>query len=102
MEDPMVLLVKLTFVTEKQTEFEAFERHAAAILSDYGGSIMLAFRPANEPGMEWHVVTFPDAAAFTAYRQDERVTVLKPQRQALITTSEIITGSLATYLTDRN
>ena len=102
MEDPVALLVKLTFVTEKQTEFEAFERAAAAILSDYGGSIMLTFRPADEPGVEWHVVTFPDAAAFTAYRQDKRVTALKSQRDTLITTSEIITGSLATYLTDRN
>lgn len=102
MAQPVALLVKLTFVAEKMAEFEAFERTAAAILSGYGGTIVLVFRPTDEPGIEWHVVTFPDAAAFTAYRQDERVAALKPQREALIINSEIIPGSLATYLTDRN
>lgn len=73
MAEPVALWVKLTFLLEKRGEFEAYERAAAAILADYGGSITLTFRPEAEPDVEWHVVTFPDAAAFAAYRQDERV-----------------------------
>ncbi len=97
-ETLLVLFVKLRFMPEKQAQFEAYERNAAAIMREYGGAITLAFRPADEPGVEWHIVTFPDAAALAAYRQDKRVAALKPQREALIVSSEIIPVSAAAYL----
>lgn len=89
MEKQTALLVKLTITKGKRAEFEAYERSAAAILSDYSGAITLAFQPDDEPGAEWHVVTFPDAAALAAYRQDERVAALKSQRDTLITSTYI-------------
>lgn len=94
MSPELVLFVKLSFVREKRAEFEAYERHAAALLADYGATISLAFRPEGEPGVEWHVVKFPNAAAFQAYRQDERVAALKPQRDTVIVNTEIIMGTL--------
>lgn len=94
MSPELVLWVKLSFVEEKRAEFEAYERLAAALLADYGATITLVFRPEGEPGVEWHVVRFPNAAAFQAYRQDERVVALKPQRDAVITGTEIIMGTV--------
>lgn len=88
----VALLVRLMVGRNRREEFEAYERAAAAILSDYGGLIVLAFRPEGEPDVEWHVVTFPDAAAFSAYRQDERVAGLKEQRDAVITATNISVG----------
>lgn len=94
MSPELVLWVKLSFVEEKRAEFEAYERLAAAILGDYGATISLAFRPEGEPDVEWHMVRFPNAAAFQAYRQDEHVAVLKPQRDAVIVNTEIIMGTM--------
>lgn len=94
MPPELVLWVKLSFVGEKRAEFEAYERNAAALLADYGATISLAFHPQKEPDVEWHVVRFPNAAAFQAYRQDERLITLKPQRDAVITGTEIIMGTM--------
>lgn len=93
MTQNLTLLVKLLFVAEKRSEFEAYERAAAAILADYGATITLAFQATEEPGVEWHMVEFPDAAAFQAYRQDKRVAVLKPQRDAVVISTEIVVGT---------
>jgi len=99
----IALLVRLAWVAGKRGEFEAYERAAAAILADYGGSITLAFRPEAEPDVEWHMVTFPDAAAFAAYRQDERVAGLKGQRDAVIIATNITVGqiTLQPYTTEK-
>jgi hypothetical protein len=95
MEKALLLLVSLYIHPGQEAPFRAFETAAARILARYGGRIERVIRP--ERAMpeaplphEIHLVSFPDEAAFAAYRADAELAAL---RQAAIARTEIILGT---------
>ena len=92
-----VLVAILGVKSDALDQFHAYERQAAAIMRRHGGAITrtVAVRPgAGDPLIqEVHVVTFPDAAAFAAYRQDPALAAAAPLRDASIATTQILIGS---------
>ena len=67
----------------------AYERRVLPILCEHGGRVVMAFTP-DEPGPdEVHVLEFPSAAAFAAYRADERIAALAAERSAAIARTEL-------------
>ena len=96
------LIVRLWLHPEAQVaDFEELEREAASIMSSYGGTIEWAFRATTgledgEP-FEVHLVSFPDDAAFDAYRADARTLSLKERRDKLIACTEVWRGSKINY-----
>jgi uncharacterized protein (DUF1330 family) len=85
--DPrLTLIVNLWLKEPDIPAFEAFERQAAAVMARHGGRVESVVRcsgAAGEP-FEVHVVTFPDAAALAAYREDPRMADLRPLRERVI------------------
>jgi uncharacterized protein (DUF1330 family) len=77
-------------------DFRAFERHAAGVMAAHGGRIERAVVTpvAGAPDLvrEIHVVTFPDAAAFQAYREDPRLTARAHLREAAVVSTEVFVG----------
>jgi uncharacterized protein (DUF1330 family) len=78
-------------------QFHAYETRAAAIMRRYGGAIArtVAIAPGPDAALikEVHVVTFPSADAFAAYRQDAELAEAAPLRDAAIASTEILIGS---------
>jgi uncharacterized protein (DUF1330 family) len=77
-------------------EFRAFEQHAAAVMAAHGGRIERAVVTpvADAPDLvrEIHVVTFPDAQAYQAYRNDPRLTERAHLRAAAVVSTEVFVG----------
>ena len=74
---------------------ERFEREAALIMRDYGGSIVSAFKTARNPGgtgEEVHCLEFPDENALGRYRKDPRYLRLDGLRQMAIAATEVRIG----------
>jgi uncharacterized protein (DUF1330 family) len=68
-------LVTIDLTSADVSAFEAYERKVLALLADHGGR--LEFRVRSVDGTsETHLLQFPDAGAYDAYRAD-------PRRQAL-------------------
>lgn len=93
-----VLVAVLGVRPAARADFEAYERQATAIMRTYGGTIArtiaVAPRAADDFLMkEIHVVTFPDEAAFAAYRADPRLAAAAPQRDAAIASTQIFIGT---------
>lgn len=83
----ITLIVSLWLKNEDITGFEAFEGKAATIMARHGGKIERAIRlenPSDDRPFEVHVLTFPDAQAFAAYRADPALTALAEMRQQVI------------------
>src|SRR6476659_1672251 len=79
--------------TRKQAEFEDFERRAMPILRRHGGTLEHRFRgPGGAGPDEIHVVTFPDEAAFAAYRADPEYIALAEARDAAIRETTLLGG----------
>jgi hypothetical protein len=78
-------------------EFRAFERNAQRIMARHGGTIREAILidddPAAETVREVHVVSFPDSAAFAAYRADPELVALRPSRERAVVSTELEIGS---------
>jgi hypothetical protein len=93
-DEPLALLVILTVRHERLEEFREFERNAARILYAHGGSIeqALVFPLDGEHSKEVHVVSFPSARAFDAYRHDAELIALAPLRERAIVSTEIWSG----------
>lgn len=76
-------------------DFEAFEHKAAAAMALQGGRIERAVR-LREGGegapFEVHLVSFPDAAAFEAYRASPEAQALAAERERVIARTEILEG----------
>jgi uncharacterized protein (DUF1330 family) len=76
--------------------FRAFERAAVAIMRDHGGALartVVADASPDAPTLrEIHIVRFPDAAAYAAYRADPRLAALADERAATVAATEIIIG----------
>jgi uncharacterized protein (DUF1330 family) len=74
----------------------AFENHAAAVMKKHGGRIerTIVVAPDGSPDVikEIHILTFPDAKAFTAYRNDGRLAELAHLRDESVVHSELLLG----------
>ena len=92
----MTLVAILTVRRQALEMFRQFERHAATVMATYGGRIertVVVDEPsAPELLTEIHLVTFPDARAFGAYRKDPRLAVQAHLREASVVESQVLVG----------
>ncbi len=92
----MTLVVILTVRAEALERFRAFEMKAAQVMGRYGGAIeRVVVIPADAAtGLmkEVHVVTFPDAGALEAYRQDPELAAAAHLRDGAVVSTEILVG----------
>jgi hypothetical protein len=95
----LVLIVELWLRDDDVAGFEALERRFAVRLAVHGGVIERAVRldGALEGPFEIHVVSFPDEAAFAAYRVDAEVAALAAERERVIARTVIRRGHPVTY-----
>ena len=82
--------------------FEDLERELAELMARHGGRIDHAVRIDPGPAAadlpyEIHVVSFPDRAAFDAYRADPATRALGPRRDRLIARTVLRTGRAVRY-----
>jgi uncharacterized protein (DUF1330 family) len=92
----MILLATLTVHPDRIEAFRDFERKAAKIMERHGGRIERAIELAPDPEdhfyRETHIVTFPDANALAAYRDDAEFKALSSEREACIMATAIRYG----------
>jgi uncharacterized protein (DUF1330 family) len=92
----MTLVAILTVRKEAQAAFRKFETYAAGVMKTHGGRIerTIVVAPDGSPEVfkEIHVVTFPDAQAFAAYRNDERLRQMTHLRDESVVHTEILIG----------
>ncbi len=92
----MTLVVILTVRCMAIEAFWAFETQAAAIMTGHGGAIerTIVMPPSDETGcfQEVHIVTFPDEAAFTAYRVDPALRAVAHLRGEAVVSTEVLMG----------
>lgn len=92
----MTLVVTLTVRRDRLQDFRAFERHAAVVMAAHGGRIeRTVVAPAEgrpELLIEVHVVTFPDDAAFAAYRADPRLREVTHLRDGSVVQTALVVG----------
>jgi hypothetical protein len=92
----MTLVAILTVRRAALAEFRTFERHAAAVMARHGGrierTVVVTPDGPSEVVKEIHVVTFPSAAAFEAYRADERLREMVELREASVVHTEVLVG----------
>jgi hypothetical protein len=94
----LIRVVSLWVHPGQEAAFEAFEREAARIMARHGGRIDQAIRldataeEARESPFEIHIVSFPDEAAFDAYRTDSDVLALRERRDRIVARTEIAVG----------
>ena len=96
---PVTLVAIMTVRAAALDDFRAFERHAAAAMRAHGGRIeravvvpVVPVPDVEDVIKEVHVVTFPDAAAFTAYRADPVLAAVAHLRTASVIHTELLTG----------
>jgi hypothetical protein len=91
----LALVVTLTVRRAAEAEFRAFERQAAAVMRRYGGAIVQTVAVmASDPTLfeEIHLVTFPDAAAFSAYQRDPALAEAAALRAAAVVDTRVVVG----------
>lgn len=92
----MTLVAILTVRRDALQQFRAFERHAASVMRGYGGRIerTVVVTPDPAPGRvrEIHVVTFPDEAAYRAYREDARLAQVAHLRETSVLATDVHVG----------
>ena len=95
-QGPICRVVSLWIRPGATAEFEAYERKAARIMRKYGGSIEKVIRIGqegwSENPFEIHVVSFPDQEKFAAYRADQELASIAPDREAVILKTTVIIG----------
>jgi uncharacterized protein (DUF1330 family) len=89
-----ILRVRLTVRRDHSREFHDFEARAARIMARYGGVIEVVSTNGAVAGEEScfeevHAVSFPDEAAFEAYRSDAELGALAGQRAQAIVKTQI-------------
>ncbi len=87
----MLVVAVLTVRDAEREAFRRYEHAAARIMARHGGAIERALVLAGEPGTfrELHVVRFPDAAAFEAYRADAELLALASERARCVVATEV-------------
>lgn len=92
----MTLVAILTVRRAALDTFRAFEAQAAAIMATHDGrierTVVVDTDPTGAVLKEIHVVTFPSAAAFAAYRSDPRLAALASQRDAAVVHADVLVG----------
>jgi hypothetical protein len=92
----VTLVAILTVRKAALDAFRAFEQHAATVMAHHGGRIerTVVVPLAGTPDLvkEVHLVTFPDARAFQAYRADPRRDELAHLRDAAVVHTEVLAG----------
>jgi len=75
--------------------FEDYERAAARVMSKHDGRLDAVVRcdALDDGPFEVHVVSFPSAAAFDAYRNDPSLAALRETRERVIARTEIMRGA---------
>jgi uncharacterized protein (DUF1330 family) len=91
------VVAELWIASGRDADFESFEAAASAVMGQHGGRIerriALRGRPeANAPD-EIHVATFPDRAAYQAYRDDPALLPLAELRATVIVRTVIWEGA---------
>ena len=94
--DRLVLVVSLWLKGADIAAFEAFEQAAASCMAKHDGRIERVVRlddagDAQRP-FEIHIVSFPDAAAFYAYREDPQMRALAAARERVIDRTVVHSG----------
>jgi antibiotic biosynthesis monooxygenase (ABM) superfamily enzyme len=96
---PLYILVRLWIHTDRQTEFEAYERKVSRIMARYGGVIEHAIRTLSAPDVlsdepfEVHVLRFPSRDHYDAYRDDAERRSLSGERDGIVTNTDILVGT---------
>ena len=92
----MTLVAILTVRKAAIDTFRTFEKRAAAVMAAHGGrierTVVVNGDGAADLFKEIHVVTFPSASAFAAYRGDERLRELARLRAAAVVHTEVLVG----------
>jgi uncharacterized protein (DUF1330 family) len=92
----MKIVAILTVRNEAAADFRAFEKTAAAAMARHGGALERAVAIPPEPGgatfKEVHLISFPDSAAFAAYRADAQLLAAIPLRDRSVVGTEILIG----------
>jgi uncharacterized protein (DUF1330 family) len=92
----LTLVAILTVRKEAANKFREFEQHAAQVMRAHGGrierTIVVESEAAAEVFKEVHIVTFPDAQAFAAYRKDERLAKMVHLREQSVLHTEMLVG----------
>lgn len=88
--------------TDDLSTLTAFERQVIPILREHGGQLLTAFaaaeRSAKGHHVELHVLSFPDGAAFAAYRADPRHAALADLRaRAIVSTTVYSSAEIKRY-----
>jgi uncharacterized protein (DUF1330 family) len=97
-EVPLYVFVSLWLRDGQVANFEAYEAKVARIMKRYGGIVERAVRAADiegsSPGtpFEVHLLRFPDAEHFAAYRADADRQGLAPDRAQAIAKTAIVMG----------
>ena len=92
----LAIVARLTVRRDRLVEFRAFEASAVAIMHDHGGRleqvVVLDDHPASPTLVEVHIVTFADASAFAAYRDDPALSRLQPMRDEAVVATQVEIG----------
>jgi uncharacterized protein (DUF1330 family) len=92
----MMLVAILTVRPEALDTFRSYEHQAARIMARHGGAIeRVVVIPGEKPGVplkEVHLVRFPSAGAFAAYRADPALAALVSLRNASVLSTELLFG----------
>jgi uncharacterized protein (DUF1330 family) len=92
----ITLVAILTVRKDAVEKFREYETRAAGIMTDYGGrierTVVVAPDASPEVVKEVHLVTFPSAEAFAAYREDERLVQAAELRNEAVVHTEILVG----------
>jgi antibiotic biosynthesis monooxygenase (ABM) superfamily enzyme len=96
MAERTLRLVSLWIRPGEEAAFAVFEEAAGQIMARHGGEIERAFRIGPEAGedapFEVHIVSFPDDAAYAAYRSDPEILALRDRRNRIIAQTRVLSA----------
>ena len=97
MAGSVIVIVNLYVRRGREAEFRRFETDAARIMGKHGGRIERVIRPERSAPEgqvpdEIHIVFFPNAESFEAYRSDGDLAALAGLRETAIERTEVLIG----------
>ena len=91
----MIVVALLTVHRAELARFRAYEAFAIARARAHGGALERVIEltdPDPDRHRELHVLRFPDAAAFAAFRADPALAARQADRAAAVIATEVWTG----------